>query len=239
MKITILTNYDAASSLALSYLLSELSKHDLTVFYTDKPAPLKHVSPALTKLAEFERSLSGLGQPFMACKAERLNNINQPDDMQRFTHSEPELVVSIRHMSILKAPVIATPKHGVINLHSGPLPAYRGVMATFWAMKNKETHIGTTLHTIDDASIDTGQVIANSREPARYDQSYLWNTLNLYKTGCANIVNTLNEMERNQRIATTKQREGGQYFSFPDTERIDQSGLTLFNDNDNLLSFLK
>lgn len=206
MNLTLLTNYDAASSLALRYLLPELGDHKLRVFYTDKPAPLNPVPQALKDLSEFERSLEGLDTPFLASGAEQLNNINQAEGMRRFTESEPDLVISIRHMSILKEPVIEIPKHGIINLHSGLLPEYRGVMATFWAMRNREQEIGTTLHTIDDSTIDTGRVIATSTVPVNYEESYLWNTLNLYRSGCANIIDAVQLIVRKQSIQTSKQR---------------------------------
>lgn len=77
---------------------------------------------------------------------------------------------------------------GVINLHSGLLPAYQGVMATFWALLNKEQRIGTTLHFIEDSTIDTGAIISQSLVDANYGESYLWNVLHIYKAGCANVL---------------------------------------------------
>jgi len=52
---------------------------------------------------------------------------------------------------IIREPVIAHSQYGYINLHSGLLPDYRGVMASFRAMVNGDAEIGSTLHYIQDA----------------------------------------------------------------------------------------
>jgi methionyl-tRNA formyltransferase len=71
----------------------------------------------------------------------------------------------------------------VINLHSGLLPNYRGVMATFWTLLNGDKQLVTSLHFIDDSTIDTGGIIANSTLLVQQDESYLWHVLSLYIWG--------------------------------------------------------
>ena len=72
----------------------------------------------------------------------------------------PELMISIRYGKILRSKALSIPDHGVLNLHSGKLPDYRGVMATFRAMLAQEQELFSTLHWIDDDTIDTGRVIS-------------------------------------------------------------------------------
>jgi methionyl-tRNA formyltransferase len=80
----------------------------------------------------------------------------------------PDLIVSIRFGLILESKIIAIPKFGVINLHSGELPKYRGVMATFRAMQQNDTEYGTTVHYINDSGIDNGEIISISKQPLDY-----------------------------------------------------------------------
>ena len=74
MRITLLTNYDAASALALHYLRvylqEQVPESTLRVFYTDKPAPLNPVPKALQALSEFERNLPQIQQLFTEAEAE-------------------------------------------------------------------------------------------------------------------------------------------------------------------------
>jgi methionyl-tRNA formyltransferase len=83
---------------------------------------------------------------------ETLNQINSVDGLAKIQAFSADLIISIRYGVILKPPVIALSKQGVINLHSGLLPNYRGVMATFWAtfwaLLNGDKQLATSLHFI-------------------------------------------------------------------------------------------
>ena len=186
MNITILTNRDLASCFALNRLIPGLAEHQVTVFLSSrvgsKPlaVPLQHlkfveqdllnglIAPLLDPdtsgpvregqtLFSFEQLGRGYGG------VSTLNAINETAGLKRYAESEPDLVLSVRYGVILRDPAISLPKHGVLNLHSGLLPDYKGVMATFWALLNKESEIGTTLHFIEDSSIDTGSIVTTTR----------------------------------------------------------------------------
>ncbi|MCH2191054.1 MAG: hypothetical protein MK188_09035 [Gammaproteobacteria bacterium] len=192
----------------------------------------------LQQLAQFDKSILD-SNIFTKLRAEELNQINKGTDLARFQESDPELVISIRHMSILEKKIIQQPRHGVINLHSGLLPDFRGVMATFWAMYNQQSTIGTTLHKIEDRSIDTGSVISTSSIGLNYNKSYLWNTLNLYKTGCTAIQRALHSVSSGHDLKSVNQgREKGAYFSYPDQNTLSEFKYDLFNKEDSLTDFL-
>jgi methionyl-tRNA formyltransferase len=100
---------------------------------------------------------------------------------------EPDLIVSIRFGQILEEPVIAVPRIGVINLHSGLLPAYKGVMASFWSLLNGERQLGTTLHWITDSKIDSGAIISTQQQQVDTSKTYLQQVLSLYEPGARQI----------------------------------------------------
>lgn len=229
MKITLLTNWDCASAHALSLLAAYLSNFEVTVFYTRKHPNRKSIKPArLSALGRFdEQQLLKNQAIFEDFNAQQLNDING-HDLTQFENSKPDLVISIRHMSILKSAVINTPKLGVINLHSGILPNYQGVMATFWAMKNKEKEIGTTLHYIENASIDTGAIIALSRQATQFEKSYFENTLSVYQDGCKSIVNAIKKLNDGKLLSATPQSGTSNYFSFPSDRDFKEFESALF-----------
>ena len=70
----------------------------------------------------------------------------------------PDLVVSVFYEKILDGDFIDNCKK-IINIHNAPLPKYRGVAPINWALKNKETEHGVTIHQIDKG-VDTGPIIA-------------------------------------------------------------------------------
>ena len=245
MNITLLVNYDLAATLALNYLLPKLSEHRLSLFFTRKSSATKRPT-ALKKLAEFEtlslcqlnsqastsslKSIEQFEAPAIQT-IERLNDVNG-ENFSTLQATQPDLILSIRHMTILKQAVIDLPVYGVINLHSGSLPAYQGVMASFWAMLNKENSLATTLHYIDDAQIDTGAIIEQSIVRCETNNSYLWNVLNLYNSGCKTILRTVDRISANEPVIRQQQSGTANYFTYPEPSDIDQFselGLRLFD----------
>ncbi len=142
------------------------------------------------------------------------------EDLEILRQTNPDLIITLRYGVILKNEVIAIPRYGVVNLHSGLLPAYKGVMATFRAMLAGETIIGTTLHYIKDASIDTGPVIGTTAMEVTPDKSYLWHVLNLYPAGCDLLTASVQAISGKGSADAVHQIPGGQYYSFPTDEDL-------------------
>ncbi len=248
MKLVLLVNRDLASTIALNYLLPAISGHDISVLMSDRVGNKKTRKPqALIDLSIVEQKILNnliVGSPdarwqniseladkyqfFVATE----NDINHAVGVERMSAINPDLIISIRYGVILQDRVIGIPRLGIINLHSGLLPDYRGVMATFWAMLNEESTIGTTLHYIDDASIDTGRVIGHTHLQVNVEKAYLDHVLELYIDGCQLIIETLKKLERGDHPATKPQSNVGKYFSFPSDEDLslfDSKGLRLFD----------
>jgi methionyl-tRNA formyltransferase len=241
LNITILANRDLASNWALNCLLPELArKHRLRVYLSDAvggTAGDKEPRPeALRQLRFFEQTLfneclfpliDASGEPgelltfkgLEACTGEpitTLNKVNSPESLDRLRAAAPDLFLSIRYGGILREQAIAIPPLGVINLHSGLLPDYRGVMATFRALLAGDREIGTTIHYITDPGIDTGDVITGTRLAVQPGRSYLWHVLALYPPACEKLLACVAELDRGESLATHPQPGGGCYFSFPD-----------------------
>lgn len=243
MNITLLANRDLASNLALNYLLPLLAgEHRLRVFLSDRVGSGENRPQALQELRFFEQSLfnellfpaldqagdneglhsfTGLGI-YTCAPTESLNQVNSPDSLARLRESAPELIVSIRYGDILREDAISIPERGVINLHSGLLPEYRGVMATFRAMLNGEPEIGATLHYINDAGIDTGPVIGYSTEAVTPGKSYLWHVLRLYPGACRKLVRIIEGIARGEVPEPQPQVGEGHYYGFPDDSELQQ-----------------
>lgn len=248
MNLVILVNRDLASTVALNHLLPKIADHNLSILMSDRVGKASPVKPqALKDLAIVEQGI--LNDLIRDCwnsewqtipaLAERYgftldveNLINQAPSIETLSELAPDLIISIRYGVILKSPVIEIPRLGVINLHSGLLPDYRGVMATFWAMLKGESIVGTTLHYIDDSSIDTGRLIGHTRVQVDSAKSYLDHVLQLYTDGCELVVATIKILERGETPETTKQLDGGEYYTFPkaeDLQLFEEQGLRLFD----------
>lgn len=253
MNITILANRDLASIIAINYLLQTAGQHQYSVWLSAKVGGNKQKPEALVNLAFFEQSLfNDIIFPAIALASQRnrlfktfdglvnssicvseITDVNSDESISAISKTEPDLIVSIRFGQILKSGVISIPKNGVLNLHSGRLPDYRGVMATFWAMLEKQNSIATTLHFIQDAKIDAGDIVAINSQSVDYTRSYLWNVISLYKQGIETVASTIGKIECGQDIERIKSNVSqGNYYSFPtqaDLNHFIESGNKLFD----------
>lgn len=239
MKITFLVNHDIAALLALNYLIPSLTQHSIQVLYSNKSGDNQNLPKALACLKRFDAKLvaqsTGLTS-FAELGARQANDVNK-GDFQLLESHRPNLIVSIRYMTILQQDCIDLASDGVINLHSGVLPNYQGVMASFWAMLHGQPQLATSLHRIDDAKIDSGQIIARSTVQTNYEKSYLWNVLNLYRGGCETVIAAIESLSKYGAIEATAQTGQPRYFSFPKQTDIDQATFKLFSSSDSATSF--
>lgn len=246
MNITILTNRDLASHIALTRLIKQLAGHRLAIFLSEKVGGDQRLSQPLVELAAFEKSLLEDGRPSFdqlaadaGCTIQGFgdiaNQVNSPAGVARIQATEPELIISLRYGLIIREAVIAIPRYGVINLHSGQLPDYRGVMATFRAMLNGDSEIASTLHFIQDSGVDTGDIISMQPIPLLADKSYLFNVLNLYAGGCEQLSQAVAALDAGQLLTAQPQQGKAEYFSFPseaDLAAFSALGHRLFESTD-------
>ncbi|MDB9999448.1 formyl transferase [Porticoccaceae bacterium] len=246
MNITLLTNRDLPSHVALSRLVGALSHHSLSIFISEKVGADHQLPQPLMDLAAFEKQVLAEGRlsfddlaASAGCTLQGFadigNQVNGPEGIARIQATEPDLIISLRFGLIIRDAVIAIPKHGVINLHSGLLPDYRGVMATFRAMLDGESEIGSTLHFIQDAGVDTGDIISVLPIPLAADKSYLFNVLNLYAGGCDQILEAVAAIEAGQPLDAGPQQGPAGYYSFPSEAQLAAFfalGYSLFDEGD-------
>ncbi|MHA1382022.1 MAG: methionyl-tRNA formyltransferase [Candidatus Helarchaeota archaeon] len=74
----------------------------------------------------------------------------------------PDLICSIAASQIFKKEILSLPKYGCINIHSGPLPRYRGMLPCFWVLYNKEKETAVTVHYMNE-NLDDGDIILQKK----------------------------------------------------------------------------
>jgi methionyl-tRNA formyltransferase len=107
---------------------------------------------------------------------------------------EIDLLISVQYHEILKPHHIQRARQLAINLHMAPLPEYRGCNQFTFAILDRKTEFGTTIHRLDPG-IDSGAILAEERFPipASCDVSGLHDlteeaSLRLFKTHIADII---------------------------------------------------
>src|SRR4030067_243606 len=87
-------------------------------------------------------------------------HINHHEVVKMARELQPDLIC-VFGTSLIRGELLQEGRLGIINLHGGLSPEYRGADCTFWALYNGEPEkVGCTLHYID-AGIDNGRLIAH------------------------------------------------------------------------------
>ncbi|MBI2408319.1 MAG: formyl transferase [Gemmatimonadetes bacterium] len=262
LRLALLTNRDIESCVALNQLHRALGARIGAVFLSERVGGRSAASRALEPLSFVEQDFFNHhvfpavertpphGRDLTFAEFERVHGIpvrslasaRAPEALDALRAARADLFLSVRFGHILRDDAIAIPPRGVLNLHSGLLPRYRGVIATFRALLNGDAEIGCTLHWIDSPSIDAGAIIEAPRVAVDRARSLLWHVLTLYGPGMNAMARAVLALERGQSLPTVPQSpDAGAYYSFPtddDVARFTAAGWRLFgrDDVDTLLS---
>lgn len=89
-----------------------------------------------------------------------VDDVNGADSERLIGRLGPDLIV-LGKSRILQPHIFRIPRIGVLNVHPGLLPEYRGVDVIAWAIRNDDP-LGVSVHWVD-AGIDTGPIVARVR----------------------------------------------------------------------------
>ncbi len=92
------------------------------------------------------------------------DNPNVPEVVELISAIQPDFFFSFYYREMLKAPLLAIPRHGALNMHGSLLPKYRGRVPVNWAIIRGETETGATLHYMTEKP-DNGDIAAQQAVP--------------------------------------------------------------------------
>jgi methionyl-tRNA formyltransferase len=89
-------------------------------------------------------------------------NPNDPAFVAAMARLQPDFLFSCYYRHMLKAPLLALPHLGALNLHGSLLPRYRGRCPVNWVLIHGETETGVTLHYMEEKA-DRGDIVGQKR----------------------------------------------------------------------------
>jgi methionyl-tRNA formyltransferase len=103
--------------------------------------------------------------------ARRLSSVNDPAYVAALARRDIDVLLSVAAPEIFRGETLrAAP--AVLNVHSGRLPEYRGMMPTFWALLDGAEQVVVTVHEMAER-LDAGPVVAEfSVEVGPDDSAY-------------------------------------------------------------------
>jgi methionyl-tRNA formyltransferase len=152
------------------------------------------------------------GLPLVPCES-----VNAPEYIERVRRLAPDVIASVAAPEIFRAQILAVPRLGCINVHSGRLPVYRGMMPTFWQLLHGEKHAVITVHEMVE-ELDAGAVLGTLDCPLQERDSLHRVITETKRAGARLMIDVLRRMRAGTITATPLDKSQQQYFGFPKPE---------------------
>ena len=147
-------------------------------------------------------------------------SINNKINLDLINSYSPDLLISILGNQIFKKPLIELAPKGCINLHTALLPKYRGLMPTFWVLKNNELYTGVSVFFVDE-EIDSGPIIVQEKiKIANHTQQEL--IILTKKIGMECIAKAVDLIYKNEVELIPNPDSEKSYYSFPNKKDVDE-----------------
>lgn len=145
-------------------------------------------------------------------------HINHAESVQRIKEYQPDLLISVLGNQIFKEPIISLAPKGCLNLHTALLPKYRGLMPSFWVLKNQEEFTGVSVFYVDKG-IDSGPIIVQKKVQIsnRTQEELIKHTKRL---GMEAIAEAVDLIEKNKVLLIENDASRKSYYSFPTKEDV-------------------
>jgi methionyl-tRNA formyltransferase len=108
-----------------------------------------------------------------------------------------------------------------VNLHSGKLPQYRGMMPSFWQMVRGEADATVTVHRMA-TRVDAGDVLATQQYPIRPGDSLARVMIANKVVGARLMIRVLGELARRPVEGEPLDMAQASYYSFPTRDDVRQ-----------------
>jgi methionyl-tRNA formyltransferase len=125
-----------------------------------------------------------------------------------------DLLVSVAASQIFKPELLAVPRLDAINIHTGRLPQYRGMMPVFWQLYDRRSSIGITIHTMT-AAIDIGSVLLEREVPVDGDRNLDLVMRRMKREGAGALLELLDRYASGSVPRMAMDRSAERYRSFP------------------------
>lgn len=145
-------------------------------------------------------------------------SINSQESLTLIKSYEPDLLISIAGNQIFKQKLIDLAPKGCLNLHTALLPKYRGLMPSFWVLKNEEKQTGVSIFFVDEG-IDSGPILVQKIvDIGNMTQEELIKKTK--KIGMDAIIESIEKINSGTYTLISNPESEKTYFSFPTREDV-------------------
>lgn len=134
---------------------------------------------------------------------------------------EQDLIVPIAASKKFKLSLLTAPKLECINIHSGPLPKYRGMIPVFCQLKSRERKIGITVHKMGE-KLDDGEILYQEFVDVSKCKTLDFAIRKIRKYSAEIMCNVLINFEEYASNPIPNDKKKATYFSFPSRKDADE-----------------
>lgn len=175
---------------------------------------MKYIASKLNPSAKVQKLLEKNNIPIITLEG----SINKKESVDKIKAYKPDILLSILGNQIFKKPIIDLAPEGCLNLHTALLPKYRGLMPTFWVLKNNEQKTGVSVFYVDEG-IDSGPIIVQ-KEIEILDRTQQELIQYTKKVGMEAIAESIDLIQNNNVKIIPNDASKMTYFSFPTKEDV-------------------
>ena len=140
-------------------------------------------------------------------------SINSEKSLETLRALDADLFISITGNQIFKKPLLEIPRLGTLNLHTALLPKYRGLMPSFWVLKNKERQTGVSVFFVDEG-IDSGPILVQKK--ISIENLSQWELIRMTKfLGMEAILEGIELIQSGDYELIPNNEKDSTYYSFP------------------------
>jgi methionyl-tRNA formyltransferase len=141
-------------------------------------------------------------------------SINSEQSLKTIKTYNPDLLISIAGNQVFKQPLIDLAPKCCLNLHTALLPKYRGLMPSFWVLKNNETETGVSVFFVDKG-IDSGPILVQKRIPITEGMTQNQLIKASKRIGMDAVIEAIQLIQQGNYTLIPNPDERKTYFSFP------------------------
>jgi methionyl-tRNA formyltransferase len=146
--------------------------------------------------------------------------INSKENRAILKEYQPDLLISIGGNQIFKRPLLDLATFGCVNLHTALLPKYRGLMPSFWVLKNNEKDTGVSVFFVDEG-IDSGPILVQKKVEIgdRSQEELISHTKQI---GMECIIESVELIQKGGYKLIPNPAEEMTYFTFPNRKDVNE-----------------
>ena len=145
-------------------------------------------------------------------------DLNSSETVSRLKNENFDLFVSITATQIFRKEFLKIPRIGTLNLHTSKLPQYRGIMPTFWVLKNGENETAVSVFWVDEG-IDSGPIVTQYRIPIhnRIQSELIRITKDI---GIKAVIDSIRKIKDGNLITMPNDNSTATYYKHPTKEDV-------------------